>query len=283
MIVGMKASFLALMLYSSCQSAATNTSADQSQGERHDLKQRVEITLPQDLLEVSGQTFLGNDAIRLYMIQDENGILYKYNLETKTIEEKIQFAGDADYEDISTDEQYFYVLQSNGHVYRFPVNASGAVQSEIFKNLIPKAEYESMYYHQADKKLYILCKSCKGDRKQQQSTGYILETNASGDLVLAGQFAIDLNKAQAIHSKFPKTFEPSAMSYYEQEGEWYILSSIDKMILVTDKDFNPKRVMKFSRKDYEQPEGLSFDKQGNLYISSEAGEEKDAKLYIIKP
>ena len=52
-------------------------------------------------------------------------------------------------------------------------------------------------------------------------------------------------------------------------NEWYILSSVNKMLIVADADWNVKNVYALNPAQFHQPEGIAFDNQFNLYISNE--------------
>jgi uncharacterized protein YjiK len=83
----------------------------------------------------------------------------------------------------------------------------------------------------------------------------------------------------ALDPTIKKRIRPSAMTKRVSSDEWYILSSIDRMVLLTDANFKPRKVVRFSHADFEQPEGIAFDQDENLYISSEAGKTKAGKIY----
>lgn len=275
--------FPILFMAFSCQTGVKKSSAQQQDSLAYDLTKREAIALPNEIREVSGQTFVGTDYQSLYMIQDENGIIYQYDLSSKRIANQIPFAKDADYEDITTDDTYFFVLESNGDIHKRAIVSTIESESVRYRNLLPKGEYESLYYRKDIDKLFVVCKQCKGDRKNNRVSGYILRADKQDNFVLESEFYLDLHQAKTLYKKFPKTFEPSAISYLPSKKEWYIVSSIDKMIVVTDESFHPKQVLHFSRKDYEQPEGLAFNDKGSMFLSSEAGDKDTAMLYIINP
>lgn len=277
---------LYVFLLSSCQSSSSQEGKEgtvTSMSSYIDLEKRESISLPKELEEISGHTFVkGNDDI-VYCVQDENGIVYAFNLKTNTIERMINFGADGDYEGITNDGINFYVLKSNGDIYSFPIlSDSNTVVSKVFKNTYGKGEYESLGIDTVKHELVVLCKSCKVDRKKAQSTGYILSYNTGGDITLERPFEVNLAEAKKLDSKFPKVFNPSAITKKYSSDEWYILSSIDKLIVITDANFQPKTVVPFSRKQYEQPEGIAFDSKEILYISSEKGDEASGMIYKIK-
>jgi len=248
-----------------------------------DLTNRTSFSLPAELEEISGHTFLPNNDTIVYCIQDENGIVYGYNLNTETVSQRLTFGKDGDYEGITNDGKNFYVLRSDGTLYSFPIsNDTKVTESKVFTNLLGKGEYESLGIDTAKKQLVVWCKSCKIDKGDRQSTGYVLDYDEQGAVALGKSYNIDLKEVAKLAPKFPKTFNPSAITKNVSSNQWYLLSSIDKVILITDSTFKPIEVIPFSRKLYEQPEGIAFDNQGNLYISSERRDRASAMLYKIK-
>lgn len=250
----------------------------------YNLSDRVTYALPPILDEISGLTFVGGNADVVYTIQDESGIVYVYDLKNRRMDHEIPFAGKGDFEDIANDGKQLYVLKSNGAVYSLPIDKKHrANATKVYEGLLPKGEYESLAYNSMLNELYVLCKSCKVDQKKGQATGYRLTVNTDGTLTYRNEFIVDLSQATTVDEKQRRKFSPSAMTWRASTNEWYIISSVDKLMLITDADFNPKEVVRFSRKDYEQPEGLAFDGADNLYISSEAGDTGQGVIYQLKP
>ena len=78
-----------------------------------------------------------------------------------------------------------------------------------------------------------------------------------------------------------KKWRPSALAQHPQSQDWYILSSVNKSIVVLDADYKVKSAYKLKHKDYTQPEGIAFDFQSSLWISNEAGD-KNADATLLK-
>src|SRR5687768_17590814 len=55
-----------------------------------------EWILPEELKEISANVF--QDDTHMACIQDQDGVIYSYNLHSKSIDGKIEFAGKGDYE-----------------------------------------------------------------------------------------------------------------------------------------------------------------------------------------
>lgn len=268
---------LVVVMMTACGSPTSTESKQEQEGSRKS------YTLPPILDEISGHIFLpGNDSV-VYAVQDEQGVLYGYNLPKQQLQDSIVFAGAGDFEGVTTDGSYFYVLKSNGAIASFPTGGmTKPIDVQHFEKLVPKGEYESLGIDTTQKKLFLLCKHCKDDKKSNTTTGYIIDYTPEGTLRYDTSFTIDLNKVSAVLGKNKKEFRPSAITKRASSNEWYILSSLDKMILITDPNFEPLRIIPLSRKAYEQPEGIAFDSQDRLYISSEKGNTSSAMLYQIQ-
>ncbi|MFD2970186.1 SdiA-regulated domain-containing protein [Sphingobacterium bambusae] len=236
--------------------------------------------MPKSLAEISGITFHPSRSQLIYAIQDEDGILYSYDRSQKKVLESFTFGKPGDYEDLITDGDFFYILRSDGTLFSFPFGYLGQRdQVKSFKGLLPKGEYESLGMYSSKRELYVLCKECPVDKKSGNLTGYTLLMGDGGDLKRGGQFTIPMTSIQKLDPDVRKTIKPSAMTRKASTNEWYILSSIDKLLLITDSAFRPLEVIRFSREDFEQPEGIAFDEQENLFISSEAGKQNRGRIY----
>lgn len=274
--------WLGTIALGSCQSQIGNGKMTNVERENfpYILTADASYSMPSVLQEISGLTFVKGIVNTLYAVQDEQGILYEYDVAKEEISSTITFAGKGDYEEVTTDGVYFYVLKSNGDITSLPVGGTFISDQVIVnKGLVPKAEYESMAYDPSSGNLYLLCKVCKKDKKVGTVSGYILAIGQGGRLSSAGEFTLSVDAISKLDKKIKKTFKPSAMAKRSSSNEWYIVSSIDRTLVITDSAFKPKYLVPLDRKDFEQPEGVAFDESDNLYISSEAGEQKHGSIY----
>ena len=198
----------------------------------------------------------------------------------------MKFASKGDYEDLGIFHDKVFVLKSNGSLYSFPFSESVKEESDQVKErkrVVPKGEYESLYVDPESNKLYILCKNCPVDKKNKQVTGYILDYDASLDS-LAGldSFKVDLTKLKDINARLKTSSSPSALTKNPDTKEWYILSSANKLLIVTDEHWKIKAAHKLNSSTFNQPEGLAFDKDLNLYISNEGDEITDGNILKFK-
>ena len=82
----------------------------------------------------------------------------------------------------------------------------------------------------------------------------------------------DVSKIDKMSGKKKGTFHPSALAINPITKQWFIVSSVNKVLLVADEKFNIISTHHLSSNTFNQPEGIAFDKDGNLFISNEGSE-----------
>ncbi|MBN8879441.1 MAG: SdiA-regulated domain-containing protein [Sphingobacteriales bacterium] len=225
--------------------------------------------MPESLLEISGISFYKGNNDTVYAIQDEEGKLFRLAWGNKK-QYHVKFGKSGDYEDVSILRDRVVVLKSNGSLYSFPF--SDAIYEEIdsvqeWPRLLPEGEYEGMFGDENSGLLYILCKNCKVDDKDNV-TGYIYQLGDSS-LAPAGQFNVDVESIKPFSGKVKKGFRPSALAKNPVTGEWFIVSAINKLLVIADENWKIKNAYPLNGNTFNQPEGIAFDKSGNMYISNE--------------
>jgi hypothetical protein len=247
----------------------------------YDLSNPVEYAMPHDLLEISGIAFNKGDDNVIYAEQDEEGSIYYLRPGDKTAKSG-KFGKHGDYEDVAIGNGQAVILRSDGEFYSFPLKevASGQIQSQKVKHLMPVGEYEAMHYDNDTKKLYVLCKQCDIDKSSNNNTGYVFDLGADGTIAKTGDFNVSVTDAGDGGKKKKFKFRPSAMAKNPLTKEWFILSSINKLLVVTDDKWKEKA--SYPLKGFLQPEGMAFDSKGNLYISNEGDEIASGNILLFK-
>jgi len=260
---------VSLLSYSCAQSQQVHKSP-----KGYDLNKPAKYKMPDDLLEISGISFSKGNPATFYAIQDEEGKLFYGKLGAERVSHS-KFGKHGDYEDVAISGNIVTVLKSNGKLYTFPL--SQIAEAELTnvqeqQNLLPSGEYESMYADEAARKLYVLCKNCDDEKTTKSSSGYIFNIQPNGTAQAAGNFKIEVKQIKKLTGDSKINFRPSAMAKNPVTKEWYIVSSVNGLLVVADANWNVTAAYDLDHKLFLQPEGLAFDKQGNMYISNEGDE-----------
>ncbi len=245
----------------------------------YDLNKGEKTIMPESLQEISGIAFYNGRPDTMYAIQDEQGKLYYFPVGKKA-STHAKFGKQGDYEDVAICNETVVVLRSNGLLLTFPFSAAKYPEIENvseWKDMLPKGEYESMYADNTDNKIYVLCKNCKADKSSEHISGFIFQL--SGDsLVAVANFSIDVSQVEALAEDKKMNFRPSCISKNPKTNEWYIVSSVNKLLVVLDTSWKVKEVFELNPSIFRQPEGIAFDNQNNLYISNEGDDLSNANV-----
>ncbi|WP_373517901.1 SdiA-regulated domain-containing protein [Pricia sp.] len=226
--------------------------------------------LPSELDEISGIVYLENGKIAA--VQDEDGIIFIYDLNEKKVDREIAFGDKGDYEGLAVNKADAYVLRSDGTIieiknfenadrtvntYRTPFSGKNNVEA-----LELDVERNSLLISPKDMDL--------GSDRYKGVYGFSLETKKIESEPL---FKLDMgDKAlkRFRENDLAKTFRPSDLAIHPKTKEIYMLEGSKPKLLILDADGNVKNAYGLDKKMFPQPEGITFDNEGSLYIASEA-------------
>lgn len=226
--------------------------------------------LPTKLNEISGIVWV--DDHTLACVQDENGVIFIYDLKEKSIVEEIPFAGNGDYEGIALHNNDLYIIQSDGLLYevkdwRTTTKAVSAHQTG-FK---ASNNMESLTYSVRDKSLLTAPKD--KDTNEEYKGIYKISLTSKKVSNNAPAYKIEMN-AHALKEykskKLHKTFNPSEIAVHPKTHDIYVLEGKKPKLLILDAQGTLKTVYKLDKIDFPQPEGMTFSEDGDLYISNES-------------
>lgn len=263
--------FILLLLLVACKPSAKKFTSPPG----YDLNKPEKFNMPESLLEISGIAFHRDKADTVYSVQDEDGRLFRQGWKNKK-QKHVVFGKKGDYEDLAILNETVFILESKGSIFAFPL--ADAVKEELknvkeYKKILPSGEYESMYADNQTNQLYLLCKNCKGDKKSESMSGSIFTYDAAAQqLIPSGSFSMDLSALIEADQILKTGLKASALTKDPHTGEWYILSSVNKVLIVATPDWKVKAVHQLNSSIFNQPEGLAFDEDMNLYISNEGDE-----------
>lgn len=237
------------------------------------------IKLPPALDEISGIAYYAKDT-SVFAIIDEYGILFKIPLMRPSDIMEWNFDKPRDFEDIVLRDSVFYVLVSNGDIDILKFKGGNIRIDKIdFPNASKKAnEFESLYFDSALNRLILMCKNCEADKKDKISSYSLNDsTNVYEDFTPLETAAIFEKKGVKKES-----IRPSAAAINPITKELYIISSINKLIIISNARGAITEVIHLNPKIYKQPEGMCFTPDGDLIISNEIGSGGNADLLLLK-
>ncbi|HMJ48778.1 MAG TPA: SdiA-regulated domain-containing protein [Ferruginibacter sp.] len=238
------------------------------------------IKLPEELDEISGIAYYPKDT-SVFAIVDEDGLLFKIPIKNPAAFRKWEFGKKKDYEDVVLIDSTFYVLVSNGNIetIRFIGDKLHTDKTDFSDETKQTTEFEAMYLDKDSGNLIILCKACDADPKTSFSSySYNLRDTSK----LYSPYIVFNMSQLAQESNMDKRLKASAAAINPVTNDLYIISSVLKLLVITDSKGAFKNVIKLDPVIYKQPEGIAFTPEGDLIISNEFGEEGFANLLILK-
>jgi len=246
----------------------------------YDLNRPSTIKLPDYLNEFSGVAYYPKDK-SVFAISDEKAWLYKISLSGNMEIQKWKFADKADYEDIVLVDSAFYILQSKGNIIRLHFVSPDSITVQEYKlETEGKNEFEILYLDKDQNRLILLCKDCAGDDKNSLTAWAFDLTSLTFSKNPA--YVIDVRKIEDLMNEKKLKFKPSAAAIHPLTGQLFIISSVNKVLVIADKNGNPQEVYRLNPELYKQPEGLTFSPEGHLIISNESGGTGAANIELFK-
>ena len=248
--------------------------------EGYNINKPIITKLPPMLDEISGIFFYQKDK-SLFAIHDERGWLYKIHADNKLTVDKWKYSTGADFEDVALVDSMFFAIKSNGTLVAFRFARPDSPLVKTFH--LPdkgKKEFETLYYDSTRQKLLMICKDCELDEKNMSSV-YAFDYKQMKYLD-SPVFVIDAKQIEKRLGDKMDKFKPSAAAIHPKTGELFVVSSVNKILVVVENSGKVKDVFQLDAKLFKQPEGLTFTPEGDLLISNESAGVGPATILFFK-
>lgn len=241
---------------------------------------KIARTMPlhSDLREVSGIAYAEG---RLFAHNDERGTIFQ--IDTATGEIVKQFAvGERrlrdDFEDMAVAEGTFYLIASDGKLYSFSEGDDRTNVPETLHEtgLERKNDVEGLCYDPPTNSLLIACKGDpgKGLGKVKAVWSWSLKTGAVDS---TPRFTIDLKE---LKDRFKiKDFQPSGIARNPLTGNFFLISAAAHSIIEIEPGGKVVSSSHLDKKQHTQPEGITFDEAGALWIANEGLRKGSITIY----
>ncbi len=229
------------------------------------------------LLEISGIAWDSKNNVFL-AVNDESDKFFIVDREYMSVKEELKFGDKGDYEDVAILNSVTYILRSDGMITKFNKDSTGKISALDIGtiNLSGTNDFETMYSDPARNALVIICKNCKTDNENSVSAfAFYPDSIGYDDHPL---FTIDAKKIREFSPVKTSKFQPSAAAIHPISQQLFILSSASRQLAITDLNGKVEAVYRLSPKLFPQPEGITFQMDGDMFISNEGFNKRKATL-----
>jgi hypothetical protein len=248
-------------------------------------KPNVNIVLPSSLQEISGITIIDSNTVAC--VQDEEGILFLYDIHQFRIRKEIYFGIKGDYEGVTKANNTIYILRSDGTIFEMKDYTSNNLQVKEFKTGIPSINHEGLCYDILNKRLLISSKGKINDDPINRDKRFIyefdLKTKTLNQIPVFNFNTNDINLSAKLEEiPFRKKKDKkgvisdiifklhiSDIAIHPITNQLYVLSATDYCLFIFNMSGIIDRIQPLDPILFNQAEGLSFFPNGDLLISNE--------------
>jgi hypothetical protein len=261
--------------------------------ERYSLqKPALVATLPPTLQEISGLTAISDFEVAC--VQDEDGIVFVYDLQQQMLTRQVHFGPPGDYEGVARVESRVYVLRSDGTLYELEsLEDPPRVRTQALG--LPTSNNEGLCYDEAERRLLIAPKSRMGKSRELKDARPIyaydlgraeLQTDpvVMIDVDAIYEFADthglpvpEKQKKRGGGTRPMLRFMPSSVAVHPITHELFVLSAMDHILATFDRKGQVTGYVVLDSGIFRQPEGITFLRNGDMIVSNE-GAGRDATL-----
>lgn len=255
---------------------STNSLAVENKATRLRIIKRWE--LPDELLEISALSYIDED--RFACVQDEKGSIYIYNTSSEKIDQEISFAEAGDYEGLTVVGTTAYVVNSGGRIFEVQnfLNKNKAIK-EYATALSTRENIEGLCFDKEHNRLLMAVKD-KDPNSTNYKGIYSFDLN-SKKFVPDVIYRIDLENELFSEGKKKKSkneIHPSAITIKDGSGDVYIMDGPASRLLILNKEGSIKSLINLDKKEFPQPEGVTFNSKEQLFISNEGSKKKSGTI-----
>lgn len=256
--------------------------------------------LAKELDEISGLSISPNHRNELLAIQDEEGKIFRINAKTGALLWTTAFWKDGDYEGVEAVGNDIWVVKSTGTLYQVSKAGQHDQKVEKFNGFLTgENDVEGLTYDPTKNRLLLACKRDAKDDGNDKDGRYIYSFDlAKKELSKKPVYAIEREAVRKFLASCEKTtgheqlcdffFErdeydlaPSAIAIHPITGQLFITSSIGKVLMVLNANGQIDHLERLNKKFFAQPEGLAFQADGTLFISTEKKKSETARVYRL--
>ncbi|MBI3518323.1 MAG: hypothetical protein HY062_03060 [Bacteroidetes bacterium] len=241
--------------------------------------------LPESLHEISGLTIL--DSTTIACIQDENGILFLYDIKQHTIKRQYTFGLNGDYEGITRVGPSLYILRSDGVLFEIKDYRSKKLNVKTYATGVPALNNEGLCYDSDNNRLLIGAKGkinkdplnkelrciyafdLKTKTLNQEPAFKFNTTDINVSAKMEGIEFLKKKNKKGENIEVGFKFHTSEIAIHPVTKQLYVLSASDHCLFIFDMNGTLEAIEQLNPVLFNKAEGLSFFDNGDLLISNE--------------
>ena len=227
----------------------------------------------EDLREISGLSPTEEAGVFLAIADERGEIFFIDGSGGGAIYSRILFRDKGDFEGVEKVDKKIYALKSDGDIFEISKWKNSPPYVQVFDTPLRKQDdVEGLGYDPARKSLLL---ACKGDPERDTLRGIFAFSIEKNEMTPQPLYTIDpleVNRLVPYDSddKNDRFFSPSGIAVHPKTQDVYVISTALKRLLVLNHETGKIRcAIRLDKKVVPQPEGIAFDAEGNLYLSSE--------------
>lgn len=276
-----------LIIYPLMTDAQTgNKSAEGRSDPGYDLSAPDKVyILPPALLEISGIAVL--DGSTIACVEDEHEAVYIYDISKNQITRQIFTGHKGDYEGITRVGRTIYLLRSDGMLTEIADYDQDKFKRTIYKTNIPWNDNEGLCYDQKNNRLLVAPKEIPkkdsryfdfrliysfdlADKKMLTEPVFRFSMAEIRKFALDNKIRVPVISKKGAASPVPDIhFRISAIGIHPVTGNLFVISGPESILFVFDRKGNIVFMEQLDKNLFRQPEGISFMKNGDMFISNE--------------
>ncbi|MCO6486832.1 MAG: SdiA-regulated domain-containing protein [Phaeodactylibacter sp.] len=239
------------------------------------------LKLSRELREVSALG-LSADGAHLLAVNDEQGKVFFLDKQRGRILEELPFGPPGDYEGVEMVNHNIYIARSDGVIYEVEYSGKpNPVAKPHHTALNAEYDVEGLAYDPVNRRLLLACKGIAGQGPEFEDKravyAFSLDSMRLSDAPVY-LLSEDMPVAEEAiwEAWWPDVlagqFAPSGIAVHPITGHIYILSSRGKAraVLVMSAAGELLCIRELDKNPFNQPEGICFEPDGTMYISTEA-------------
>ncbi|HRI59983.1 MAG TPA: SdiA-regulated domain-containing protein [Saprospiraceae bacterium] len=225
----------------------------------------------EDLKEISGLSPTDSAGIYLAIADEKGEIFFIDGAGGGTILRTVLFREKGDFEGVEMVGKCLYAVKSDGDIFEIGCWDTDSPSIVEYKTRIKKSDdVEGLCYDTKRFSLLLACKQNPDSAGLRRIFAFDLKTKQLSDKPV---YTIDpdiVNRLVPLDGDKNRYFSPSGIAIHPKTGDVFVISSAQKRLVVLDYQTGEIRyAVRLNKKLLPQPEGIAFDADGNLHLSSE--------------